>query len=81
MKYYNGGNTIFMPEEIYLPVEMDIAYRCEDGFLFQFNFNNRPTVYTTCQPNGIIKLHGKFENWPNCVDRKYAYIYPNAHLL
>ena len=60
MKLYrshNGGNAIFMPEEFYLPIGMDIVYRCDDGFVFDFDFNNRPTVYTTCQPNGMITLH------------------------
>ena len=63
---------MFMPEQLYLPIGMDIAYHCDDGFVFDFDFNNRPTVYTTCQPKtGMITLHGKFKNWPNCVDRKY----------
>ena len=66
---------MFEPDEIYIPVGMDIAYQCEDGFVFDHDITNDPIVYTTCEPNGTVIRHGKLAYWPTCVDRKAILFY------
>ena len=61
---------MFKPEELYVPIGMDIAYQCDDGSVFAHDVNNNPIVYTTCQPNGKMTLHGKMKEWPTCLIRK-----------
>ena len=61
---------MFLPDDLYVPLGMDIAFQCDNDMVFSFDFNNLPIVYTTCQPNGIMKLHGKAKDWPTCVNRK-----------
>ena len=61
---------MFLPDELYPSLGMDIAYHCEDGLVFAHNIHNDPVIYTTCQPNGKMKHHGKIGHWPICISRK-----------
>ena len=67
---HNGGYTLFKPERLYVPLGMDIAYECEDGWVFDHDIYSNPIVYTTCNPDGKMNLHGEKRNWPNCIIRK-----------
>ena len=61
---------MFMPNELYLPIGSEIAFKCDDGLVFSHDMNNNPIVYTICEQNGTIIRHGKIKFWPTCVSRK-----------
>ena len=61
---------MFKPERLYVPLGMDIAYQCDDGWVFDHDIYSNPIVYTTCNPDGKMYLHGEKRNWPNCIIRK-----------
>ena len=61
---------MFVPDELFPPLGMDIAYHCEDGLVFAHNIHNDPVVFTTCQANGAMNRHGGIGYWPTCISRK-----------
>ena len=71
---HNGGYTLFKPERLYVPLGMDIAYECKDGWVFDHDIYSNPIVYTTCNPDGKMYLHGEKRNWPKCIIRKIDYL-------
>ena len=61
---------MFMPNDLYVPIGSEIAFKCDDGLVFSHDINNDPIVYTICEPNGTVVRHGKIDFWPTCVTRK-----------
>ena len=74
-KNYNGGHVMFMPNELYIPIGSEIAFKCDDGLVFSHDMNNNPIVYTICEPNGTMIRHGKINFWPTCVSRKVVSLF------
>ena len=72
-KNYNGGHVMFMPNDLYVPIGTEIAFKCDEGLVFAHDINNDPIVYTICEPNGTVIRHGKIQFWPICVSRKSKY--------
>ena len=58
---------MFMPNELYVPIGSEIAFKCDDGLVFAHDINNDPIVYTICEPNGTVIRHGKISFWPSCI--------------
>ena len=64
---------MFMPNDLYVPIGSEIAFKCDDGLVFSHDINNDPIVYTICEPNGTVVRHGKIDFW------RYRLVKKNNH--